>query len=154
MDQNNPYEAKRRALQEQFMAGDAEASLGTEGVHHLVLISSDLEATVRFYTQALNMRLVKVVENRDDPTSTHIFLDMGGGNLLAFFDFPEHGDAPVVRGIGAMHPVALKASPSQYKALFARLKDQGIDYSQHGSDAAGSVYLRDPDNALIEVTCR
>ncbi len=154
MDQSNPYEAKRRALQDKFMAGKAEAPLGTEGVHHLVLISSDLDATVSFYTRVLNMRLVKVVENRDDPTSTHIFLDMGGGNLLAFFDFPEHGDAPVVRGIGAMHHVALKATPAQYKALFDRLKDQGMDYSQHGTDEAGSVYLRDPDNALIEVTCR
>ena len=156
MDQANPYEAKRRALQEKFMSGDApaEGPLGTDGVHHLVLISSDLDATVGFYTQVLNMRLVKVVVNRDDPTSTHIFLDMGGGNLLAFFDFPEHGDAPVVRGIGAMHHVALKAVPDQYKALFGRLTEQGVEYSLHGTEEAGSVYFRDPDNALIEVTCR
>lgn len=156
MDKANPFEAKRRALQDQFMDPHApdDRPVGTDGVHHLVLISSDLEATVRFYTQVLNMRLVKVVENRDDPTSTHIFLDMGGGNMLAFFDFPEHGDAPVVRGIGAMHHVALKASASQYKALFTRLKEQGIEHSLHGTEEAGSVYLRDPDNALIEITCR
>jgi catechol 2,3-dioxygenase-like lactoylglutathione lyase family enzyme len=156
MDQANPYEAKRRALQEKFMGADTSADdpLGTDGVHHLVLISSDLDATVEFYTQVLNMRLVKVVVNRDDPTSTHIFLDMGGGNLLAFFDFPDHGDAPVVRGIGAMHHVALKAVPEQYKALFARLKKQRIEYDVHGTEEAGSVYFRDPDNALIEITCR
>ena len=155
MDQANPYEAKRRALQDKFMAAAAgDEPLGTDGVHHLVLISSDLDATVAFYTQVLHMRLVKVVPNRDDPTSTHIFLDMGGGNLLAFFDFPEHGDAPAVRGIGAMHHVALKAAPAQYKALFARLDDQGITYDVHGNKEAGSVYLRDPDNILIEVTCR
>ena len=156
MDQANPYEAKRRALQEKFMGADTSADdpLGTDGVHHLVLISSDLDATVEFYTQVLNMRLVKVVVNRDDPTSTHIFLDMGGDNLLAFFDFPDHGDAPVVRGIGAMHHVALKAVPEQYKALFARLKKQRIEYDVHGTEEAGSVYFRDPDNALIEITCR
>ncbi len=156
MDQVNPYEAKRRALQEKFMDGDAprEGAVGTGGVHHLVLISSDLDATVGFYTDVLDMRLVKVVVNRDDPNSTHIFLDMGGGNMMAFFDFPQHGDAPAVRGIGAMHHVALKASPEQYKALFVRLKEQGIDYSLEGSEQAGSVYMRDPDNAMIEVTCR
>ncbi len=156
MDQTNPFEAKRRALQDQFMDADAPADspVGTDGVHHLVLISSDLEATVRFYTQILNMRLVKVMENHDDPTSTHIFLDMGGGNMMAFFDFPEQGDAPVVRGIGAMHHVALKAVPDQYKALFVRLKEQGIEYSLEGTEEAGSVYIGDPDNALIEVTCR
>ena len=156
MDQINPYEAKRRALAEKFMAADApdDAPVGTGGVHHLVLISSDLEATVRFYTEVLNMRLTKVIQNRDDPTSTHIFLDMGGGNLMAFFDFPEHENAPAVRGVGAMHHVALKASPEQFKALFANLKAQDIEYSLHGDESAGSVYLRDPDNALIEVTCR
>ena len=156
MDQINPFEAKRWALQEQFMDPDApdDSPVGTGGVHHLVLISSDLAATVAFYTQVLNMHLVKVVENRDDPTSTHIFLDMGGGNMLAFFDFPEHGNAPVVRGIGAMHHVALKATPDQYKALFERLREQGIAYSLEGTEEAGSVYIRDPDNALIEVTCR
>lgn len=155
MDKANPYDAKRRALQDEFMAGDAplEGDVGTGGVHHLVLISSDLQATVSFYTKVLNMRLVKVVENRDDPTSTHIFLDMGGGNMLAFFDFPEQGNAPVVRGIGAMHHVALKASLEQYTSLLARLKEQNIEHDQHGTDASGSVYLRDPDNALIEVAC-
>ena len=159
MDQANPYDARRRALREQFMAADAadaaaEGPPGTGGVHHLALISSDLEATIRFYTQVLDMRLVKIIQNRDEPTSTHIFLDMGGGNMLAFFDFPEHDDAPAVRGVGAMHHVALKSTPGQYKALFARLKAAGMDYSLHGTEQSGSVYLRDPDNALVEVTCR
>ncbi|MBT3535332.1 MAG: VOC family protein [Rhodospirillaceae bacterium] len=156
MDQANPYEAKRRTLQEKYMASDAPPNtpLGTDGVHHLVLISSDLDATVAFYTSVLGMRLTKVVVNRDDPSSTHIFLDMGGGNLMAFFDFPQHGDAPAVRGIGAMHHVALKAEPTQYKALFGRLREQDIDFSLEGTEESGSVYMRDPDNALIEVTCR
>ena len=43
--------------------------------------------------------------------------DIGGGNMMALFDFPEHGDAPVVRGIGALHHVALKATPQQYLSL-------------------------------------
>ena len=156
MDQTNPYEARRRALVDNFMQDEPVEGdeVGTGGVHHLVLISSDLDATVGFYTGILNMRLVKVMENRDDPTSTHIFLNMGGGNMLAFFDFPEHGDSPVVRGVGAMHHVALKASPAQYAALLARLRNAGFDHTQHGDDNAGSIYLRDPDNAQIEVTCR
>lgn len=155
MDKVNPYEARRRALVDTYMADEAStgAAVGTGGVHHLVLISSDLDATVRFYTEVLAMRLVKVMENRDDPTSTHIFLDMGGGNMLAFFDFPEHGDAPVVRGVGAMHHVALKADPEQFKALLARLDARDLEHSLHGDENGGSVYLRDPDNALIEVAC-
>ena len=98
------------------------------------------------------MRLTKVIANRDAPTSTHIFLDMGGGNLLAFFDFPEHGPAPAVRGVGAMHHIALKAEPAQFRAVLAALEDQDIAHSLHGTAEKGSLYMRDPDNIMVEVT--
>ena len=154
MDQANPYEAKRRTLQEKYMASDAPPNtpLGTDGVHHLVLISSDLDATVAFYTSVLGMRLTKVVVNRDDPSSTHIFLDMGGGNMLAFFDFPKKGPAKTERGIGSMHHVALKGTSEQYVAVVKNARDQGIEHDIHGGETKGSIYMRDPDGILVEVT--
>lgn len=148
------YEQRREALKERYL-GDTtsdEGSMLTGGVDHLVLISADLDATIRFYTEVLGMRLTKVFQNRDDPTSTHIFLDMGGGNQLAFFDFPEHGTAPTQRGIGSMHHVALKAGSAQFQTLLKKLEAQQIQHSRHGSGDTGSVYLRDPDNVLVEVT--
>jgi len=98
------------------------------------------------------MRLTRIVQNRDEPTSTHIFLDMGGGNQLAFFDFPEKGPARTVRGVGSMHHVALKAQPEQFRALLAALQEKHIPYSLHGTPESGSVYVRDPDDILVEVT--
>jgi catechol 2,3-dioxygenase-like lactoylglutathione lyase family enzyme len=65
------------------------------------LLCTDLEATIRFYVEVIGMRLTRIVQNRNDPTSTHIFFDMGGGNQLAFFDLPEKGPAPTVRGVCA-----------------------------------------------------
>jgi catechol 2,3-dioxygenase-like lactoylglutathione lyase family enzyme len=124
----------------------------TGGVDHLALICADLEATIRFYVEVLGVRLTRIVQNRDDPTSTHIFFDMGGGNQLAFFDFPEKGPAPTVRGVGSMHHIALKARPEQFRAIVAGLDQRGISYSRHGSRESGSVYVRDPDNILVEIT--
>ncbi len=148
------HEARREALKRRHppQAEDASEPVATGGVHHLALISSDLDATIDFYTEILRMRLTRIVSNRDDPASTHIFLDMGGGNMLAFFDFPEHGPERAVRGIGAMHHVALKAAPEKYRAIIATLEERRVPYSMHGSKEAGSVYLRDPDDILIEVT--
>ncbi len=148
------HEEKRDALRRRYIgepAPDAEP-VATGGVDHLALICSDIAATIDFYTEALGMRLTKVVQNRDEPTSTHIFLDMGGGNQLAFFDFPKHGPAPTVRGIGSMHHVALKATAENYQRIVQGLKAQGIDHSIHGSEAKGSVYMRDPDGIMVEVT--
>lgn len=153
-DQTKDHEARREALKRRFLVPDGPkpgAGL-TDGVDHLALICSDLEATIRFYTEVLEMRLTAVVPNRDEPSSTHIFLDMGGGNLLAFFDFPKKGPDRTLRGVGSMHHIALKATAERYQALIARLRALGHDFSLHGSDQQGSVYLRDPDDILVEVT--
>ena len=77
---------------------------------------------------------------------------MGGGNQLAFFDFPEKDTDPTVRGVGSMHHVAIKATSEQFRAVLAMLKERDIPHDAHGSDDTGSIYLRDPDNILVEVT--
>ena len=155
MDNLSIYQEKRAALKEKYLGETASLPVsngaGTGGVDHLAMISSDIERTIEFYTSILGMKVTRIVQNRDEPTSTHIFLDMGGGNLMAFFDFPQHGDAQAVRGIGAMHHVALKGTPEQYGAIIANLKANDIDHSIYGNENAGSVYFRDPDNILLEV---
>ena len=150
------YEARREELRRRFLPeGEPPPDLPgvwTGGVHHLALICSDIEATIGFYTEVLQMRLNRIVQNRDEPSSTHIFLDMGGGNQLAFFDFPELGPEATVRGIGSMHHVALKAEPERYRAIIGALKEKNVPHSIHGSEEEGAVYLRDPDNILVEIT--
>ena len=61
------------------------------GVNHLALVCSDMKRTVEFYTQVLGMRLIKTI---DLPAGSgqHFFFDMGGGNALAFFWFPDAPD--------------------------------------------------------------
>jgi glyoxylase I family protein len=147
------YESRRETLRNLYLRpAKAESRPATAGVDHLALICSDLERTISFYTQILGMDLTRIIQNRDDPTSTHIFLDMGGGNQLAFFDFPEQGSQHTVRGVGSMHHVALKTSPEQMRAVRARLDENRIPYSIHGTPNAGSIYVRDPDQILIELT--
>jgi glyoxylase I family protein len=154
MSDLSTYQARREALKQRYLSTEPapEPAVMTRGVDHLALICSDLDATIHFYTEVLGMRLTKIVENRDEPTSTHIFLDMGGGNQLAFFDFPLKGPARTTRGVGSMHHVALKASPEQFRATVEQLQQRQLPYSLHGSVEAGSVYVRDPDDILVEVT--
>src|SRR5713226_8667989 len=146
------YQKRREELSRRYLQTTPLQPAYTGGVDHLALISSELEATIHFYTEVIGMRLTRIVQNRDEPTSTHIFLDMGGGNQLAFFDFPEKGPARTVRGVGSMHHVALKAQPEQFRALLAALQEKHIPYSLHGPPESGSVYVRDPDDILVEVT--
>ena len=149
------YDAKRAALIARYKPTDQSvgtASVGTGGVDHLALICSDVGHTIEFYIEVLGMTLNKVVPNRDEPSSTHIFLDMGGGNFLAFFDFPKMGPARTQRGVGSMHHLSLKATPEQYAQMVKTLRARGIKHDIHGDDAKGAVYFRDPDDILLEVT--
>jgi catechol 2,3-dioxygenase-like lactoylglutathione lyase family enzyme len=148
------YQERREALKAKYFPNGEAApqSVQTAGVDHLALICSELERTISFYTEVLGMRLTRIVQNRDEPTSTHMFFDMGGGNQLAFFDFPEKGPAPTIRGVGSMHHVALKTEPHQMRAVLGRLEQRHILYSMHGTPDDGSIYVRDPDNILIELT--
>jgi glyoxylase I family protein len=148
------YQKRREDLKARYLAEPPATPppVQTGGVDHLALICSNLEATIQFYNEVLGMHLTRIVPNRDDATSTHIFFDMGGGNQLAFFDFPEHGPGRTVRGVGSMHHVALQAAPEKFSAIVARLKQLGLEHSLHGSAEAGSVYIRDPDGILVEVT--
>ena len=151
------HQAKRAALRERYRVdnADTEARAGsverTGGIDHLALVCSDIERTLAFYTEVLGMRVTRIVANRDEPSSTHVFLDMGGGNLLAFFDFPESGVHPAIAGTGAMHHVAMRATPDQYAAVVQGLKSRGMPHSIHGDETAGSCYFRDPDGILLEV---
>jgi glyoxylase I family protein len=148
------YQKRREALKSSYLpGGEAESrSVQTTGVDHLALICSDLERTIAFYTEVLGMRLTRILQNRDEPTSTHIFFDMGGGNQLAFFDFPEKGAARTVRGVGSMHHIALKMQPEKMRAILGRLDERHIPYSMHGTPDTGSIYVRDPDEVLVELT--
>jgi catechol 2,3-dioxygenase-like lactoylglutathione lyase family enzyme len=150
------YAERRQTLIGRYFP-EGRAAIGpahpdTRGVHHLALVCSDLERTIEFYTEVLGMPLVKIVPNRDEPTSTHIFFDMGGSNLLAFFDFPEHHTNPTQLGVGSMHHVAITAPPNEYRIILQRLRERGVQHSVHGSDTAGSIYLHDPDGIVIEIT--
>jgi glyoxylase I family protein len=148
------YQERREALKKSYLR-DGEAAqqpVQTAGVDHLALICSELEGTIGFYTEVLGMRLTQIVQNRDEPTSTHVFFDMGGGNQLAFFDFPEKGPGRTVRGVGSIHHVALKTQPEQMRAILRRLDERHISNSMHGTADAGSIYVRDPDEILVELT--
>ena len=74
------------------------------GVHHLALLCSDVERTIRFYQGLLGFPLVELFENRDYKGSTHLFFDLGHDNTLAFFDFPGSRARALRRGAGRVPP--------------------------------------------------
>lgn len=130
---------------------DHQSGTAGRGVHHLAMICSDVERTIAFYQDMLGFPLAEVIENRDYPGSTHFFLDIGNGNLLAFFDFPglDLGDA--VEAHGAVQHVAISVDQSHVDAVRARLDAAGVDYLGPDRGLTDSIYVKDPDGIQIEL---
>src|SRR5438270_12078158 len=71
-------------------SGDRGSS-SARGVHHVALISSDVERTVEFYQGLLEFPLTEMFENRDYGGCAQFFFDVGHGHALARFGLPRLG---------------------------------------------------------------
>lgn len=143
------FEDRRAVLRGQYLKPPNERPASSaRGLHHTALLSSDVEQTIRFYSELLEFPLTELIENRDYPGSSHFFFDIGNGNLLAFFDFPELDVGPYQEVLGGLHHIAISVEPARWERLRAKLIDAGVELVEHSEV---SLYFRDPDGARIEL---
>ena len=128
-------------------AGERPAS-AARGVHHVALLSSDVERTIGFYQDLLELPLTEVFENRDYQGSTHFFFDIGNGNALAFFDFPGLDLSPYAERLGGLHHLAISVEPERWQHLRGKLDAAGVPYML---ESEVSIYFTDPDGARLEL---
>jgi catechol 2,3-dioxygenase-like lactoylglutathione lyase family enzyme len=140
---------RRQAIADKhLLRRDARPAPSTRGVHHVALLSSDVERTVEFYQDLLEFPLTEMFENRDYGGSTHFFFDIGNGNALAFFDLPGLDLGPYAEVLGGLHHLAISVEPGRWKHLKDKLDRAGVPYA-HVSGS--SLYLSDPDGARLEL---
>lgn len=142
-------DAEWQALRDRYLVPKPERpSTTARGVHHTAHVSSDVARTIDFYQGLLGFPLTELFENRDYPGSTHFFFDIGGGNALAFFDFPGLDVPPYAEVLGGHHHLAISVEPAQWNVLRARLDDAGVEYVE---ESGVSLYFRGPDGERLEL---
>ncbi len=156
-----------------------ETRLELQGVSHLALVCSDMARTVDFYTNVLGLPLIKTI---DLPAGMgqHFFFDIGNGDALAFFWFPDAPPAApgvaapgarpdtgdLMSAVGSMNHIALQVAPEKIDEYRDALVERGIECSvvvNHDDSEWGvseevhpgvfvrSVYFQDPDGILLEL---
>ena len=124
------------------------AESSAQGVHHLALLSSDVEQTIAFYQGVLEFPLTELFENRDYKGSTHFFFDIGNGNALAFFDFPGLELGAYREVLGSLHHLAISVTPDRWHHLRSKLEDAGVEIV---FEHKGSIYFSGPDGERLEL---
>ena len=132
------------------------------GIHHVAYRCRDAKRTVSFYRQHLGMDFKRAIaEDRvpstgeDDPYM-HVFLDAGGGNVLAFFELPNSPDMDRDRNTPewVQHIAFEVADLDELLGAKARLEAAGIEVLgpvNHG--IFDSIYFFDPDGHRLELAC-
>jgi catechol 2,3-dioxygenase-like lactoylglutathione lyase family enzyme len=131
-----------------------------ERIHHVAYRCKDAKETVEWYGRHLGMNFVlaiaedKVPSTHADDPYMHLFLDAGGGNILAFFELPQC--APMGRDANTpawVQHIALKVdSVDTLLAAKARLEATGIEVvgvTDH--TIFQSIYFHDPNGHRIEL---
>ena len=148
------------------------------GVNHLALVCKDMAKTVEFYRDVLGMPLIKTLD-LPNGMGQHFFFDIGNGDSLAFFWFPNAperqpgvaspqslpGEGSMVTAHGSMNHIAFDVAPEEFDACVARLKAKGVKVSpvlNHDNSPmqvsatvtpdvfVRSIYFFDPDGVCLE----
>src|SRR3954454_1425876 len=99
------------------------------GLHHLTLISGDLERTIAFYRDLLGLAIVHDGPSDDDPQSRHVWFGTPGGepgSPVPFSQYPELPPGFVARG--STHHFALVVdSVDEQLAWRDYLREHGVE---------------------------
>jgi len=148
------------------------------GVNHLALVCKDMARTVDFYTNTLGMPMTKTIE-LPNGMGQHFFFDIGKGDGLAFFWFPNApeaapgiaspaknvGQGSIVTAHGSMNHIAFDIPHERIEEYRDKLRAKGVEVTEvinhddtpqqvnrtiNDGTFVRSIYFFDPDGILLE----
>jgi catechol 2,3-dioxygenase-like lactoylglutathione lyase family enzyme len=149
-----------------------------QGINHIALVCQDMARTVDFYTNTLGLTLLKTIALPDG--GQHFFFDIGNGDALAFFWFPQApAAAPGIASVrldafqtgnittahGSLNHIAFKVPWEKLKEYQEKLVAKGVQVTpvlHHADVPSGyvpeaddttfisSFYFFDPNGILLE----
>ena len=131
-------------------------------IHHVAYRCKDAKVTADWYAKMLGMEFTTAFAEDHVPSTgaydpyMHIFLDCGGGNVIAFFELPnqpEMGKDPNTPA-WVQHIAFEVEDEAALQSAKAHLEAEGIDVlgpTYHG--VFRSIYFFDPNGHRLELAC-
>lgn len=129
--------------------------------HHTAFATRDLQATHKFYTEAMGFELVKVVcgPSPEGGWARHVFYETGDGEYIAFWELhdvpaPASWSPAISTGQGLpmwVNHLAFKASDlDDIVRRRERLRASGYPVSEIDHGWCTSIYVADPNGIMVE----
>ena len=133
-----------------------------ERIHHVAYRCKDAKATVDWYADVLGMAFTTAFSEDHVPSTgaydpyMHVFLDCGGGNVIAFFELPNQPDMGKDPNTPdwVQHIAFEVADLDALLAAKAHIEGRGVDVigpTCHG--IFRSIYFFDPNGHRLELAC-
>lgn len=131
-------------------------------IHHVAYRCRDAKETVAFYERVMGMEYTNAFAEDHVPSTgaydpyMHVFLDCGGGNVIAFFELPNQPDMGKDPNTPEwVQHIAFEVEDlDALLAAKAHIEAQGIDVlgpTYHG--IFRSIYFFDPNGHRLELAC-
>ena len=129
-------------------------------LHHHAFVVKDQLATRRFYEEVVGLPLVATWCEEEATTDgrltfCHTFFELADGGCLAFFQFADEDDAKRYAHQAppsVYHHIALLATKELQHDVEKRANAAGTETHTIDHGYCTSLYLRDPDGLLVELT--
>ncbi|WEK03107.1 MAG: VOC family protein [Candidatus Devosia phytovorans] len=125
----------------------------TSGIHHVTLISGNVQANVDFYVGFLGLRLVKRTGGYEDARQLHLFYgdyNAEPGSLITFLVWEGGGRGQA--GAGQVSELALAIAPGSIGYWLERAIRHQVQVEGSSQEFGEPVLrLRDPDGVVIKL---
>jgi catechol 2,3-dioxygenase-like lactoylglutathione lyase family enzyme len=130
--------------------------------HHVAIACRDLEATHKFYSEAMGFTLKKVetIPLLEDGWARHLFYDTGNGEMLAIWDLHHptlQYETAISTGLGLpnfVNHIAFGVDTlEQLDAYKDRWLATGHDVVKINHGWCTSIYADDPSGIMVEFCC-
>lgn len=128
------------------------------GINHLALITTDMDATVRFWHGVLGAELVATIGT---PGFRHYFFNFGPEQTVAFFEYKDTPLEPFAKPAGVPDPRAVQFDhvsfnlPDEHalESLRQRLEAHGSEVTEVvDHQIMRSIYFTDPNGIALEAS--
>lgn len=125
----------------------------SDGIHHVTLITRNVQANVGFYVGFLGLRLVKRTAGFEDSRQLHLFYgnhEGAPGSLVTFLVWED--GAPGRVGTGQISEIAFAVPSNSIGEWLVRALDAQIQVSGPTREITESVLrLKDPDGVIVKL---